>query len=75
MHIENNTVKERDCAVGERKYVGQVLGSEICSKGFLTNLPKEGKIPPLKNKLRNWCWEPPLQHPATQRYTSTEITL
>ena len=64
MHTENNAVKERDCAVGERKYVGQVLRSVICSKCFLNVLQKEGKLPPLKNKLWKWCCQPSTTTPC-----------
>ena len=42
---------------------------EICPKIFLTDLPKERKLPHLKNKPRNGVVEPPLQHPATKHYT------
>ena len=72
---ENNAITEGYCVVGARKWVGQVPRSEICSKGFLNDLQNERNMPPLKNKLGKWCCGPPLQHPATQRYTAVEITL
>ena len=43
--------------------------SAISSETFLTSLPKEWKLPPLKNSFGNGVVGPPLQHPATQRYT------
>ena len=69
MYSENNAVTEGYCAIGGIECVGQVPRSAICSESFLTSLPKEGRLPPLKKKPRNGVVEPPLQHPATQRYT------
>ena len=48
MLTENNVVKEREYAVGDRNYVGQVPRYEIFSKGFFTDLPKERESLPLK---------------------------
>ena len=75
MLTKNNAVKERYYVVGDRKCVGQVPRSEICSKGFLTDLLKERKLPPLKDKLQKWCCGPPLQHHATQHYTTATFTI
>ena len=75
MHTENNAVTEGKCAVDGIESVFQVPKSEIFSESFCIDLPKEIGLPPLKNKPRNGVVEPPLQHPATQRYTSAEIML
>ena len=72
---ENNAVKEREYTVGDRNYVGQVLRSEICSKGFLTDLLKERKLPPLKNNIWKWCCETSTATPCNTTLYSAEITL
>ena len=69
MHTENNIVTEGNYVVGGIESVGQVPRSKICSESSLTDLPKERRLHPLKNKPRNGVVEPPLQHPATQCYT------
>ena len=65
----NNAVTEGYYAVGEKECVVQVPRSKIRSESFLTDLPKEIRLPPQKNKPSNGVVEPSLQHPATQRYT------
>ena len=69
VYSENNAVTKGYCDVGGIECIGKVPKSEICSKYFLTDLPKEIRLPPLKNKPRNGVVEPSLQHPATQHYT------
>ena len=71
----NDVVLARHYTLGDGKYIGHMPRSENQFKVFLIDLPKEGKLPPLKNKLWKWCCESPLQHLATQHYTSAEITL
>ena len=44
-------------------------------KFFLTDPPKERRLPPLKNSSGSGVVEPPLQHPTTQHYSTIEITL
>ena len=69
VYSENNTVTKGNCVVGGIESVGQVPRFEFYSESFLTDLPKERRLPPLKNKPRNGVVEPPLQHHATQHYT------
>ena len=65
----NNVVTEVYFIVGGIECIGKVPKSAIYFESFPTNLPKEIRLPPLKNKPRNGVVEPPLQHPAIQRYT------
>ena len=69
VHTENNADTQGDCIVGGIECVGQVPRSKMSPKSFLTDLPKERMLPPLKNKPRNGVLEPPQQHPTTQCYT------
>ena len=68
MYFENKTVTKGYCAVGGIKCVGKMRRSTICYESSLTDLPKEASLSPLKRKPRNGVVEPPLQHPAAQRY-------
>ena len=69
VYSENNAVTEEHCAIGGIECIGQVPKSAICSESFLIDIPKERRLPPLKNKPRNGVVGSPLQHPATQCYT------
>ena len=42
---------------------------------FLADLSREGRLPLLRNRPGSGVIKPPLQHPTTQHYSSTEITL
>lgn len=50
MHTENNADTKGNCTVGGIECAGQVPRSEMSSESFLTDLLKERRLPPLKNK-------------------------
>ena len=72
MATRNNAVTETNCAVGEREWVGPMLRSKIISKIFLTSVPKERKLPPLKNKPWKWCCQPSTTTPCNTTQLSTK---
>ena len=73
--MTNDAVPARDCTVGDEKYSGLLPRYEMYSEIFLADLSRERRHPLLRNRPESGVIKPPLQHPATQQYSATEITL
>ena len=73
--LENDAVPTRDCVVGEKICFGKVKRYEMSSEISFSDLSREGRHPLLRNRPGSGVNKPPLQHPVTQQYSATEITL
>ena len=73
--MKNDVVLVRDYVVGDEEHYGLLQICEISPEIFLANLSREGRRPLLRNRPGTGVNKPPLQHPATQQYYSTEIMM
>ena len=71
----NEVVSTREYIEKDGKLFGQVPSYKVCSEISLTDLPKRGMLPPLKNKLQSWCCDPSTTTPYNTALHSAEIML
>ena len=73
--MKNDTVPTRDYTVGDEEYSGLLPRCEMSLEIFLVDLSRERRHPLLRNRPGSGVNKPPLQHPATQQYFTTEIMM
>ena len=73
--MQNDAVPAMECAVGDEESFGILPRCEMCLEIFLFCLSREGRHSILRNIPVSGVNKPPLQHPATQQYSATEIML